>query len=254
MSKSPHAWYGYRRDARDPRDRHFVPAIATTYPAVIDLRRHCPPVMDQSAIGSCTAHGITGALRHALIKAGKPDVKLSRLQLYYDERKAEGTVASDAGAEIRDGIKCAAKIGVGRERLWPYRIEHYRAKPPAKCYADAVRFNALSYERVAVDVGHVKAAIAAGFPVIIGLTLFKSFDGRDVEKTGVVPMPDPHAGDKPDGGHCVYVVGYGQRAGYFTVRNSWGRAWGDGGDCYFPEEYIGSPKFGGDYWIIRGIG
>jgi C1A family cysteine protease len=58
--------------------------------------------------------------------------------------------------------------------------------------------------------------------VIIGLTLFKSFDGKDVEKTGVVPMPDLAHGDKPDGGHCIYVVGYGQKPGYFTMRNSWG--------------------------------
>jgi hypothetical protein len=53
-------------------------------------------------------------------------VKLARLQLYYDERKAEGSVSSDSGAEIRDGIKCAAKIGVGHERLWPYDIANSR--------------------------------------------------------------------------------------------------------------------------------
>lgn len=250
--QSPHAWYGCRRDTRDPRDREFVPRVSHL-PEAVDLRPSCPPVMDQGAIGSCTAHGITGALRTLLIKAGKPDVPLSRLQLYYDERKAEGAVGSDAGAEIRTGIKCAAKIGVAHERLWPYETKHYRAKPPAAAYADAVAFNALQYERVAIDALAVKAALAAGFPVVIGLTLFKSFDGRDVAKTGVVPMPDLKH-DKPDGGHCLYVVGYGQKPAHFTVRNSWGPSWGDHGDCYFPEAYIGSNKFGSDYWVVHGVG
>lgn len=252
MHNSPHEWYGYRRDARDPRDHLFAPAGAAP-PAAVDLRQWCPPVMDQGELGSCTAHGITGALRYALIKAGKPDVHLSRLQLYYDERKIEGTVRSDAGAEIRDGIKCAAKIGVGHERLWPYKISKFKVAPPAKVYTDAVAFNALQYQRVAVDAAHVKAALAAGFPVVIGVTLFDSFESDDVARTGMVPMPDLKR-EQQVGGHCLYVVGYGQRPGTFTVRNSWAADWGDKGDCYFPEAYIGSTKYGGDYWIVRGIG
>jgi C1A family cysteine protease len=71
MSLSPHAWLGCRRDARDPRDHRFVPAPSTlaALPAAVDLRAHCPPVMDQGELGSCTAHGITGALRYAADQA-----------------------------------------------------------------------------------------------------------------------------------------------------------------------------------------
>jgi C1A family cysteine protease len=252
MHKSPHEWLGYRRDARDPRDHLFAPA-RRALPGKVDLRRHCAPVMDQGELGSCTANAITGALRFLLLSQGKPDVALSRLQLYYDERTIEGTVASDAGAEIRNGIRSAAKRGVGREAIWPYKISKFKVTPPDKCYQDAVAFNALKYERVAVDVEHVKAALASGVPVVIGLTLFKSFDGAAVERTGIVPMPGGKS-DKPDGAHCMIAVGYGQHAGTFTVRNSWDSDWGDDGDCYMPESYVGSAKFGGDYWLIRGIG
>lgn len=251
MEKS-NAWYGYRRDARDARDHLFTPAPKALPPSV-DLRSHCPPVMDQGELGSCTAHGITGALRFLLLKSGKPDVPLSRLQLYFDERKAEGTISSDAGAEIRDGIKCAGKIGVGHESLWPYKISKFKFAPPAAVYQDAVAFNALSYERVTVNADHVKAALAAGTPVVIGVTLYESFEGAAVERTGIVPMPDLKH-EKVAGGHCMYVVGYGQHQGMFTVRNSWAADWGDKGDCYFPESYIGSTRFGGDYWAVRGIG
>jgi C1A family cysteine protease len=245
------ARYGYRRDRYDARDRLFHSA-AVRLPAAVDLRPHCPPVMDQGELGSCTAHGITGALRYELKLGGAADVALSRLQLYYDERSSEGTVRQDAGAEIRDGIKCAGKIGVGREALWPYQVAKFRSKPPAKVYADAVQFEALSYERVAVGADAIKAALASGFAVVIGVTLYESFESQAVERGGVVPMPVK--GEAVAGGHCMYVVGYGQRPGAFTVRNSWGASWGDKGDCYMPEAYLGSTHYGSDYWVIKTAG
>jgi C1A family cysteine protease len=248
-SMNRNAWYGCRRDTKDARDHLFHPK-AVRLPVSVDLRDHCPPVMDQGQLGSCTAHGITGALRYERMAAGKTDVKLSRLQLYYDERVLEGSVNDDAGAEIRDGIKSAGKIGVGHETLWPYRIGKFKQKPPAKVYADAVHFEALTYERVQVATSHVQAALAAGHPVVIGVSLYESFESLSVEKTGVVPMPDLVC-EQMVGGHCLYVVGYGQKPKHFTVRNSWGISFGDKGDVYFPFGYIGSTKFGSDYWIIK---
>jgi C1A family cysteine protease len=244
------AWYGCRRDTRDARDHEFHPT-AVRIPAAVDLRSHCPPVMDQGELGSCTAHGITGALRYDLISSGKPDIPLSRLQLYFDERFIEGTVNDDAGAEIRDGIKSAAKLGVGRETLWPYRINQFKKKPPAACYRDAVRFEALSYQRVQVSVSALKAAIAAGHPVVIGISVYSSFESDAVAKTGIVPMPDLHR-EQLLGGHCLYAVAY--RKGFITARNSWGPRFGDGGDVHFPEAYLGSPKLGSDYWAITTAG
>jgi C1A family cysteine protease len=253
MNNSPHAWYGFRRDARDARDHAFIPPPHALFPSKVDLRHHCPPVMDQGELGSCTANAITGALRTLLIGAGRADVALSRLQLYYDERKIEGSVYSDSGAEIRDGIKSAAKLGVGPEALWPYKISKFKVRPPQKVYDAAIAFNALKYERVAVNTDHIKAALASGVPVVIGISLYDSFESDAVAKTGVLPMPDLHK-EKMIGGHCMYAVGYGQHKGTFTVRNSWADDWGDHGDCYIPEAYLGSLKFGSDYWLIRGIG
>jgi C1A family cysteine protease len=204
--------------------------------------------MDQGSLGSCTAHGITSALRFELLKRNEPDVPLSRLQLYYDERKAEGTIESDAGAEIRDGIKCASKIGVAPEKDWSYQISKFDVKPPAKCYKDAKKFRALEYKRVEVSISSVKNALASGHPVVIGVTLYESFESLSTERTGVVKMPEKK--EQIAGGHCMYVVGYGQRKGYFTVRNSWAKDWGDKGDCYMPEAYIGSRLLGADYWVI----
>lgn len=245
--KNPNAWLGCRRDTKDMRDHMFAPRVARL-PAAVDLRPHCPPVMDQGDLGSCTANAITGALRYELKRQGGRDAKLSRLQLYYDERVMEGTIASDAGAEIRDGIKSAAKIGVGHETLWPYAISKFAKKPPPGVYKDALKFKALEYQRVEVDAAALKSAIASGHTPVIGVTLYESFESKDVERTGVVPMPGRN--EQELGGHALYVAGYGQKPGYFTVRNSWAANWGDKGDCYFPESYLGSKLLGSDYWII----
>jgi len=249
--KKINAWYGCRRDTKDARD-HMMRPMAIRIPAAVDLRSHCPAVMDQGALGSCTAHGITGALRYEMIRRGVADVPLSRLQLYYDERAVEGTIASDSGAEIRDGIKSANKRGVGHETLWPYRIKKYRTRPSDAVYSDAKRFKALAYQRVEVNASALRQAIAMGHTPVIGLTLYDSFESEAVAKTGMVPMPAKH--EQIVGGHCMYVCGFNQRPGTFTVRNSWANDWADKGDCYFPAEYLGSVLYGSDYWIITGEG
>jgi C1A family cysteine protease len=245
-------WYGYRRDVKDARD-HMYEGRGTALPASVDLRPHCPPVMDQGQLGSCTAHGITGALRYLILKAGQRDFDMSRLQLYYDERVIEGSVKEDAGAEIRDGIKSAAKIGLAHEKLWPYNIKKFASKPTARVYTDAAKFRALTYKRVNVDIMQMKSVLASGFPIVIGFSVFESFESDAATRTGVIPMPDLNR-EQLLGGHCTYVVGYGQKEGYFTVRNSWNTDWGDKGDCYMPEGYIGSSSFGSDYWVIQSDG
>lgn len=248
--RNPNAWYGCKRDTKDFRD-HMMRPMAMRIPAAVDLRAHCPPHMDQSTLGSCTGHGITGAGRYELIHATGQDIPLSRLQLYFDERAKEGTINSDAGAEIKDGVKSFNKIGVAHENLWAYNIKKFKMRPPAPVYTDAKKIKATSYERVEVNENALRQAIAMGHTPVIGVTLYESFESDAVDKTGVVPMPGRNEQDV--GGHCLYVVGYGQRHGTFTVRNSWGTSWGDKGDCYFPMEYLGSPLLGSDYWIIKGV-
>lgn len=239
--------YGCKRDLRDPRDHKFKIARGRV-PAVVDLRQHCPPIMDQGDIGSCTAQAITAVLRWHVVRHGSPDKPLSRLQLYYDERKIENTILEDAGAEIRTGIKVAKKIGVGSEALWPYVESNFTIAPPSHVYDMANMFGGLTYERVDVSAWALKKALATKGPVVIGVTLFESFESEQVERDGMVPVPNVDT-ETMVGGHAMYAVGYGQRPGHFTVANSWGESWGDRGFCYIPEKILGSTEFGGDYWV-----
>jgi C1A family cysteine protease len=242
---------GWKRDSLDTRDFHFRRIEGPRHlPSQVDLRPDCVPHMDQLTLGSCVAHGVTACLRYTLMKEGVKDRPLSRLQSYYDGRVVENTVKVDSGLEIRDAIKCAADLGVAVEPLWPYNIDRFRQKPFQRVYDNALKFRALTYKRVSPDASSIKAAIASGWPVVFGCNVFNQFLSDQCARDGVVAMP--RSTDAPVGGHCLYAVGYGQKLGYITVRNSWGSNWGSQGDCFFPEEYM--EQQASDFWIITKVG
>ncbi len=221
-------------------------------PPAVDLRPWYPPIMDQGDLGTCVENGGTGALRwHIRKMAGKSDDPLSRLYAYFRVRELEGTIDEDAGGEIRNFIKIVKKFGIPHEVDWPYDVAKFKQSPPSGLEDRTQLFGSLQYERVPVTAHDLKAALAGGFPVVIGITLFDSFESDAVEKTGLVPMPEPN--EEEVGGHCMCAVGYGQKPGTFTVANSWSWDWGDKGFCFIPEAYLGSSKYGSDYWVIKNV-
>ena len=244
--------YGWIRDLPDQRDHLYAaPVLArAALPHSIDLRPHCPPVYDQGQLGSCTANGIGALLQFARMKQRlTPNYVASRLFIYYNERVMEHSVESDSGAQIRDGIKSVAKLGDCPENEWPYELARFADKPPARCYRDALQDRALSYQRLAQNLGQMKACLASGYPFVFGFTVYDSFESAQVAKSGTVPLPqaDEHA----LGGHCVVAVGYDDARQRFIVRNSWGSGWGVGGHCSMPYAYLGDPKLAADFWTIR---
>ena len=236
---------GYcRPDDHDPRDHLFAAAEAPVpEPPAVDLSDKLPAPWDQGNLGSCTGHGSAGAI--AFLHQG---FMPSRLQLYGQGRQLEGTFTQDAGAMIRDVVKQAAKLGVAPETDWPYVVSKFARAWPAKATADGAKHLISTYERVTALDGFYQA-LARGFPVIVGLTLYQSFESDAVAQSGVVPMPQK--GEQPLGGHCVLVVGYDKAAGTFKVRNSWGTGWGDGGHFHLPAAYLASPKLTSDCWVVK---
>jgi C1A family cysteine protease len=226
------------------------PAVLTALPAKVDLRKQCPPVVDQGQIGSCTANAIANAHRFDQRKQGvAKDFLPSRLFIYYNERVMEGTVNSDSGAMIRDGIKSIAQIGACPETDWPYVESKFAQRPPAKAYADAELHQAISYQRVTQTLSQTKGCLAAGYPFVFGFTVYESFESQAVAKTGKVPMPDPSEGVV--GGHAVLAVGYRDAGQQFIVMNSWSTGWGDKGFCYMPYAYLLDADLTADLWTVR---
>ena len=175
----------------------------------------------------------------------------SRLFIYYNERAMEGTVSSDAGGQIRDGVKSVNKQGAPPETDWPYDITKFAEKPPKKAYDDAVQHVAVLYQRLTPILGQLKGCLASGFPFVFGFVVYESFESQQVAQTGEAQLPQ--AGEQQLGGHAVLAVGYDESQQRFLVRNSWGPGWGMGGYFTLPYPYLLQQTLSSDFWTIRSV-
>ena len=248
------ARYGWIPDIPDQRDHLYAAPLAflAALPPSTDLRSSCPAVYDQGQLGSCTANAIGGAIEFDRLLQKLPDFVPSRLFIYYNERVIEGTVNSDSGAQIRDGIKTVASQGVCPEPEWPYDIAKFAQKPSAKAYTDAVTDRAISYQSLVQDMNQMKGCLASGYPFIFGFTVYESFESEAVRSSGHACMPG--WGERPIGGHAVMAVGYDDARQWFVIRNSWGAGWGMKGYFTLPYSYLIQPGLSKDFWTIRLVG
>lgn len=260
--------YGWRPDLPDIRDRRFdhLKAALPSLPTFVDMRAQMPAVYDQGDEGSCTANMGAGLFQWASIKYGLPNFIPSRQFIYYNERVLEGDVTSDGGAQCRDALIVLNKQGVCPETEWPYIPANLATQPTPECYAAALKNLATAYLAVDPNTHAVKSALAQGYPVGFGFTVYDSFEDDSVAKTGIMPMPATD--ENVLGGHAVIRVGYYDNAmlpvtldngavlgphpsgGYYIVRNSWGTSWGDGGYFYAP---YGMDAFSSDFWILQTV-
>ena len=258
------ARYGWTPDLPDARDHLFAAPRPTleALPPSADLRGQCPPVYDQEQIGSCTANAIGGAFEFETTKQGLPDFMPSRLFIYYNERAMEGTTGTDSGAQIRDGMKSVATLGVCPETEWPYdgrqadpvsgafpSGDPAAEKPADTCYKDALNHRATTYSRVIRDLDQMRGCLAAGYPFVFGFTVYSKFESQEMARTGVLSMPGPD--EDVVGGHAVLAVGYDDASQTFLVRNSWGAGWGQAGYFTMPYAYFTTRGLSSDFWTIR---
>jgi C1A family cysteine protease len=252
--------YGWRPQLPDVRDRLYAIRLTGPLPTECDLRPSMPPVYDQGQLGSCTGNAIAGAMEYERNRQGLSDFIPSRLFVYYNERALEGTVSSDSGAVIRDGIKVVNSDGVCPETLWPYDIGMFSVKPPKRCFVAAETDKAVQYEAIQT-LGDLKDAIASNLSVVFGFTVYQSFESQAVAQSGVLPMPKSY--EATVGGHAVVAVGYSDSKNQVIVRNSWGASWGDHGYFYMPYQYMTGSKassnsspvngahLANDFWAIQ---
>lgn len=260
------AKYGYIKDQPDYRDHTFGEFGHTTFklagkpslPTSLDFRKTyvLPIPFDQGNLGSCTANAAAFLYDFDEIKQkNQLDLVPSRLYIYYNTRMMEGTTSTDSGASIRDAIKSMNTYGICREQSWPYIISKFANKPPTACYTEGKQCKTVAYARVNQSVNDLKTALASGFPVEIGFTVYESFE--NIGSNGIMPYPKPTESNL--GGHAVSLVGYDDTKinaeggkGMFIVRNSWGPNWGDGGYFYMPYSII-TNGMASDFWVVSKI-
>lgn len=247
--------YGCNPTLPDQRDLilRFTEAQRRATATSVDLRGSgfMPDVWDQGQLGSCVPNGTGAAVSYDVAKQGGAKNTIpSRLFIYYNGRVLENTVNSDSGLTITDGAKSVNKYGAPPESDWPYNISQYTVKPPQQAYTDGSNSQVVKYARVPQTTADMQATITAGYPIVVGFTVYESFESQTVADTGHVPMPA--ANEQTLGGHCVLIVGY-QADGTWIVRNSWGSDWGDHGYCYFPQRYFLDGNLSSDFWVIQQV-
>jgi C1A family cysteine protease len=239
---------GYRKDARDPRDRLFAAHRASSGPvpdhASVDVPGVAPK--DQRSTSSCVGNAWAQAVRLAYLAAGKPCPELSALDVYRLARNLDGT-AGDDGTYLRSGGAAVRKLGVSTEAAWPFDEARVNAQPPFSARHSAFDLSgARGYYRLAEgDVGAVQRALAGGLPVVAGWQVsevFRSSDGRSLVDVQQAPIA---------GGHALCVVGYDTAAANispsFTLCNSWGAGWGFNGRFHATADFVTSAS---DVWAV----
>jgi C1A family cysteine protease len=257
-------YYGWKRDTSNSTDdllqastnadefHNFIVSTTLDNIKLVDLRSTFPVVYNQDKLGSCTANAIAAAYEYDEIKQNEKDVFIpSRLFIYYNERKMEGSVDTDSGAEIRDGFRSIRVDGVCSEDMWKYDITKFNECPTQECYDDAKNHKSIEYKRVVQSQEQLKQCLIEGFPFVFGFNVYSSFETQEVAETGIMPIPKK--GEELLGGHAVCAVGFDDNKRVFIVRNSWGDSWGDKGYFYMPYAFITNTSQCSDFWTVRKI-
>jgi C1A family cysteine protease len=268
--------YGWIPDRPDPRDRVFAAAkTRDELPESVTLRHLCSAVEDQGKLSSCVGNACAGLLEVLENKGATTFTKkltpwekflcnvgvkksgctgtftvgfmdVSRLFIYYNARARDGMERNDGGCSIRSALKELNAKGYCWEKEWPYDWGKVNTRPVSMCYASA-KDHAITEYNSLFTVTDMMACLADGYPFVIGLSIYESFEGSKARITGVIKMPSPK--ESSLGGHAVLCIGYNKKTERFLMKNSWGAGWGDGGYFTIPFEYVAG--YGMDAWTIR---
>ncbi len=220
-------------------------------PDSIDLRQdsegeYFGPVEDQGKLNSSTAFAALNLFEYFERRIGGRCYQGSKLFLYQITRnhidKRVG-VTADVGADLRSTLKMLCHIGVPPEEYWPYIASRFHQEPGAFQYAIAKPQEHIRYFRLdepnrtgEMTWRSVKSFLAAGFPVVFGVSIPKSL-------TGDSAVPYRPGLDAVYGGQAFVAVGYdsnyfGKRQDAILIRSSWGTQWGDNGNGWLPVAYL----------------
>jgi hypothetical protein len=177
-----------------------------------------PPVLDQHATPMCVAYSSSA------MKAWQDRRDQERFFDFDEPRFFREIGGTAAGAHVRDAMNRMRAVGY-----------------PVVGSADPAHHKIAAYYAVPGDLATIKAAIHDLGPIIVSTPWYQSWFRP---AAGVLPRPDTQVG-----GHAI--VAYGWDARGLRLRNSWGGAWGIGGDCWMPKDLV--PQINGAWKAVDAI-
>ncbi|MGG5820707.1 C1 family peptidase [Falsiroseomonas sp. HW251] len=260
MGRAPGRASGRAPSAAPKRIKNLVPSKDTTKdwsitvalnsgalraarpPKEVDLRAPWWPPGHQGDTGSCVGWATAdGVMRHLLVSAGKirKDQRLSVRHVWMASKETDEfrsrpeTFIEESGTSLKAAADIVRKHGIALDSELPFVVRQTMFLGSIEeFYAACATRKIASYFNARKNLDEWRKALAAGTPILTGLTTDGSFD--DGGRRGVLDRVRP---TKDDGGHAICVVGY-RGDGSFIIRNSWGEGWGDGGFAYATPRYI----------------
>jgi hypothetical protein len=206
-------------------------------PATVEARLRLPAWIashDQGREGSCVGHGV--ALERAIANgaqlraAGATRVVLryNPISLWNAAKAVDEWSFTQPGDRNGTSVRAAYQIAQERGLERVRRMDVVAGVPtPAGASGFQLEHGVAAY-RWARTVDAIRAAIAAGAPVTIGVDWHTGFDDP-VRRGREWWLPEPENAGSVRGGHCVALVGASDRRQAVLVGNSWGkdypRAW-----------------------------
>jgi hypothetical protein len=235
MTISTHPFpLGRIRDEETDRAEELYPFTAPT-PERVERILSVPgwrPSHDQGREGSCVGHAV--AIERAITNRAELVTTGVRRTVRYDPislwRAAKGIdqwsftkPEDDNGTSVRAAYEIARTRGLVHVRTM--RVENGRPIPILT--SDGAEWDPrarVAEYRWARTVDAIRAAIAGGVPVAIGVDWYSGFDSP-IARGREAWLPDPSSAGRVRGGHSVTLYGASDRREAFRLVNSWGRAY-----------------------------
>jgi hypothetical protein len=232
---------------RDVDSASFGPPVAL--PEKVEPLAPLPKAVFQGVRNSCVAFTLAAIFQIV----SKDPTDLSE-QFFYWLCKSRDKIPGDVGTDPLLAMRLLQEVGICTEATWPYKpapsdsANPGHEPPPEPAFDEAKLRRIKRFQQLpAKDFRQIKAALAAGKPVLIGLPIWEHWQGAwQGQALGRLRSPLP--GERRKGGHAMCAVGYrddpaAPGGGYFIVRNSWGADWAkdnpDGpGYCHVPYRVI----------------
>jgi C1A family cysteine protease len=254
--------YGHIKDTSDRRDFMYTSHLMATrasLPSLIDLTGHYPPIMNQGEIGSCTGNSTASVIKYTMNKINGVNCVNnfatipSRLFLYTNGKLIDNLdVTQDSGCSVRGVLKGVSKYFCCDERDYWYVKPNALKKPQESAYKAALKYKHFQYLSVPQNLFAIKKCISDGYPVILGIAIYTSFESQQCTETGMVPMPNTQT-EQLLGHHCINLCGYDDKSQTFLLCNSWGTGVGlpnKRGYYKIPYNFITDPNLSSDFWRI----
>jgi nitrogen fixation protein FixH len=234
---------GFNRATTGSYPRALSMAAARSLPAAVDLSNAGLPVGNQGQQGSCVAWTVAYYMKTLQeAKEHKWDVSEAsrRFSPAFVYNQVNG--GRDAGATFPEAFEALSLLGDVDLVEFPYNQYDYRTQPVAAQLEAAKPYRIFNYNWIwrgagGNNVNEIKARLAAGDPVAIGIPVYQAFY---FNRGNWVDSPAP--GETFYGNHAITAVGYDDRAGGgrggIKIVNSWGSEWGAGGYAYLSYKFI----------------